>query len=423
MKKSFSLKWFVAISFLALGLLLVFGYSWLAARYFMLGMDNMLTMQMEQAGERYLSTVPKAQRSTPRDFEGFLITPDWQQLPAEMRRAFGSPPVNNSELVKQGPGVAKPPEELYFLIGYQQDDDRVFISRSISPATISSIVESNVRGNLHTLALISGASALALAAIIWLLLQRVSGPVARLGNWTRSLNPEMLKAPVPDFSYPELNDMAELIRNSLTSVEESLEREHRFLRHASHELRTPITTVRSNAELLRKLKEESGGDPREQLALERIERASLTMKHLTETLLWLGRDSGERLPENTFALDQLVRQLAADLDYLLRDKEVSLEIDTEPCEVTLPEVVARILLGNLIRNAFQHTSRGSVAIRQRNCRVEIFNQQHNNGDTSGELGFGLGLQLTARLSERLGWRYVNRPQRGGRRAILWLTES
>ncbi|MEB3733551.1 histidine kinase dimerization/phospho-acceptor domain-containing protein [Halopseudomonas pachastrellae] len=59
-------------------------------------------------------------------------------------------------------------------------------------------------------------------------------------------------------------------------------------RFTSHELRTPISVIRANVELLERLRAQSRIDPAmEQQALDRIDRASLTMQHLTETLLWL----------------------------------------------------------------------------------------------------------------------------------------
>jgi signal transduction histidine kinase len=145
-----------------------------------------------------------------------------------------------------------------------------------------------------------------------------------------------------------------LIQTSLCSVQQSFEREHRFLRHTSHELRTPISIIRNNIELAHKIKNSSDHDWSTKLVqiIDRIDRASLNMQHLTETLLWLSRDALEPLPEQKIDLDPLIRQLADEMRYLLSSKAVELELSTEHCKVTLPEIAARIVLGNLIRNAF-----------------------------------------------------------------------
>ncbi|QBM17966.1 hypothetical protein MARI_20900 [Marinobacter sp. JH2] len=125
--------------------------------------------------------------------------------------------------------------------------------------------------------------------------------------WTHSLDNDKLSDPVPDFSYPELNEMAELIRNSLSSVQQAVDRERRFLRHASHELRTPISTIRSNIELHRKLTQKREKFEDEQNIVDRIDRASLTMKHLTETLLWLNHEPDMPLQSEATDLPELIR--------------------------------------------------------------------------------------------------------------------
>ena len=97
------------------------------------------------------------------------------------------------------------------------------------------------------------------------------------------------------------------------------------------------------------------------------------MKHLTETLLWLSRDDVDSLTTSDVALDKLVVQLATDMQYLLKEKPVEVVLDTQPCRIQLPEMVARIVLSNLIRNAFQYTWEGRVRIANRVSQVEIVN--------------------------------------------------
>ncbi|MEB3733550.1 hypothetical protein ULF88_04010 [Halopseudomonas pachastrellae] len=60
-------------------------------------------------------------------------------------------------------------------------------------------------------------------------MRRVARPVGALGDWARGLNEQNLSQPAPDFSYPELNEFASLVRSSLSSVQQSLARERRFV--------------------------------------------------------------------------------------------------------------------------------------------------------------------------------------------------
>ena len=192
-------------------------------------------------------------------------------------------------------------------------------------------------------------------------------------------------------------------------MQESLDREHRFLHYASHELRTPITIIRNNIELLHKIKEHT--DPKrvaqQAKVIERIDRASLNMQYLTETLLWLSRNEMQTLPCKQLELDSLLGEMVDEMKYLLDRKDIELKVEKHSCIVFLPEFPVRIVLGNLIRNAFQHTWEGCITIRQQDNRVVVFNPQSPAGADQNELGFGLGLQLTTQLIQKLGWKYID----------------
>ena len=228
----------------------------------------------------------------------------------------------------------------------------ILISSSLTRDTASPLVGRNAKKSIRLLLVLSAATLATLAAVVWLLCSNRSPgrstPWANgRANWTKN----KLQETPPDFYYPELNDLAALIRTSLSSVQESLEREHRFLRHSSHELRTPISVIRNNVELLHKLEATSDKkrERREAQAIQRIDRASLTMKHLTETLLWLSRESEAAPRRVEFDLERLILDLVAEARYLLKDKGVEIVVETEPHTVAAAEIPARIVLGNLIR--------------------------------------------------------------------------
>ena len=234
----------------------------------------------------------------------------------------------------------------------QIGSDIYYVVHLASSDKVSPLIGNKGKDNLLILLGISLLTALGIAALVWMLLKRVERPVKSLGWWAHGLDAERLKAPAPDFIYPELNELARLIQESLSSVQDSLDREHKFLRHASHELRTPISVIRNNFELLKRLNESAldftdtdmtGTDPnkiarraqQKNKIIDRIDRASLTMKHLTQTLLWLGQDEQVPLPVADINLEQLVQYLAEEAGYLIRDKDVEVILDTVPAVMTL----------------------------------------------------------------------------------------
>jgi signal transduction histidine kinase len=420
MKYRLSLKLSVTLAFLLLAILLVIGYSLLSVHYFILGMDNGMLSNMEQAAQSFVDSVPREKQKDLNQFSGYTIAEDWQNLPYEIQSNFSDPPEKTGVLYKyQDSDWLRPPDVILFVAHLKIARKEFYISRRLTRDIASPLVGHNAKKTLHTLITISLVTAVSLAAVILFLTRRFSRPVSALGAWARQLNSERLHESVPDFSYAELNKLAELIRTSLSSVHESLEREHLFLRHISHELRTPISVIRNNMELMHRLEQESSQalGSRQKMVIERVDRASLTMQHVTETLLWLSRNDNASLPEQIVDLAAFIEHLVEEVDYL-RNDAITVSLTTTPCDVLLPEPAARIVLSNLIRNAFQHTYHGTITITQRGNRVEIINMLAEPEPKQDNLGFGLGLQLTAQLSEKLGWNYFNEASRDGHHVII-----
>lgn len=410
MKQPISLKLFVTLAFLLLAVVLVIGYSLLSARYYRMGMESITASNMEEVARSYIELVPSAKQKQLNNFRGYQIARNWKDLPQEIQGVFSGPPSEPGFTIKgDHTNLFKPPDFMYFVYRHQDKDQSLFVTRWGARATAPPLIGRNAVESKKILLAISVLIATVLGGAILLLVRRVSRPVASLGQWARSLNSDNLNKPPPDFSYPELNDLAGLIRTSLSSVQESLDREHRFLHYASHELRTPITIIRNNIELLHKIKEtqDSVCINQQEKVIDRIDRASLNMQYLTETLLWLSRKEMESLPGRDIQLDRMLEEMVEEMDYLLDRKEVELTLDTSPCTVFLPEFPVRIVLGNLVRNAFQHTWDGCISIRQESNRVVATNPQSPAGKVQNDLGFGLGLQLTAQLTKKLEWRYVD----------------
>jgi signal transduction histidine kinase len=419
MKRQISLKWFFALAMLSLGTILVIGYSVLSALYFMRGMDNIMSANMETAIEHFVKSVPSVRYAQSNDFDGYQISSRWEKLPQSVREGFGEPPTQVGVLQKHdASGLLAPPDVIHFLMRFHADGEDLLISQTLTRASASPMVGHNFSRNMQALWMISAVSALAIALIIWLLIKRVSRPAAELGAWAQSLDGENYDQTVPDFGYPELNRLAALVRNSISSVHQAVKREHRFLRYASHELRTPISVIRNNIELIDKI--EQGQQNQITQALQqahgRIDRASLTMQHMTETLLWLSRDEQEPLPTQKIHIGGLIELLVNEMRYLLEDKHVDVDVQTDALICELPSAAVRIVLGNLIRNAFQHTWNGHVSIKQQGNRIRIENRSTDTKESNDfeATGFGLGLQLTEQLTKQLGWYYHNEPVNNSR---------
>jgi len=231
--------------------------------------------------------------------------------------------------------------------------------------------------------------------------QRIARSTNALSDWAVDLTLENLDKHPPDFRYDELNRIANQLQHSFQRIGKLLEREHQFLRNASHELRTPIAITSANLEYLKKV-----GTPTQlERPLERIHRANHTMKHLTETLLWLSRDNERQPDAQRVPLGLQIEQQREDLNYLLdgKDVAVNLALSDQMPDVEVPAAALQIVLHNLLRNAFQHTQEGTVEIEMQDGWLVISNQDSASLDGQHPDSIGLGLSLVKQLCKRMSW--------------------
>ncbi|KJY93624.1 histidine kinase [Vibrio neptunius] len=407
MKIRRSLRLYFLFAMLLTGSLTIIAMSGVAVSYFFSGLDLAMTGFMRtQAYQVELTD------NTPVKINDLTVARRWQDLPQPIQDNLNQNELVLNEVLKNVVGIPliEPPKEGYFAMKMEHKGDVryasvLFLDNEFSPGEMPQFVY---------IVLVAIAAIFAFSLILVAFIRSVSTPVEGLKNWAKSLDKEKLSQPIPEFDYSELNTLAEIIRSSLSCVQEGLEREQRFLGYASHELRTPIAVTRTNTELLKKMILKKLGEDKQLEVLERIERAGYTMTDLTETLLWLNRQEDKTLPFSDFAMGDLVNQIGHELEYLLLGKEVKVSIKADTTQHSLPHSLCRIILTNLVRNAFQHTYQGEVIIEQSGSRLIITNDNVSQGDGEKELGFGLGLELTERLIKQYSWYYNNTPTASGR---------
>lgn len=258
----------------------------------------------------------------------------------------------------------------------------------------------------------------------WLTSRKVIAPVVYLSDLVNKSGPENLPLDLSKaFIDDEVGVLAQALEQAMKRVKIHVEREYRFSRYASHELRTPVTIIKGAVGLLKK-KISDEHDPVYQ-PLKRIERAVTNMENIIETLLWLSRE--DEIPDQaqSFAVVSIVRETIEQNRYLLADKPIDIELfpENDP-HLSIPAPIFQIMLTNLIRNAIQHTASGKISITIEADRlsvsdtgagmepddIKLIDQLHLRGDRYQ--GFGLGLSIVKRLCERLGWRLKIESERG-----------
>ncbi|UPR50343.1 HAMP domain-containing histidine kinase [Vibrio cyclitrophicus] len=412
-----SLRIYVLMAILVTGVTTILVLSALSINYFISGMD--VAMRGSMIAQAQQEVVKPGKPITNQEF---TVATQWSDLPQGIQTYIEQSNVELNVISKRvlGKSVFAPPKEGYFVMKVMKGDEVRYVS-AVFDQKQDHFLEDKALPHFLTIFMTALAAIVLFFAILVLILRKVASPVEQLKNWAKSLDKDNLNEPTPDFHFSELNTLANIISESLSSVQSSLEREQKFLGYASHELRTPIAVTRTNSELLEKLIQK-GKSPEKQLeVIDRIKRAGFTMTDLTETLLWLTRQEDKDLPLQSIHLGELLQQINHDLSYLLNGKAVVVNLERDDTQCQLPVGLTRIVLTNLIRNAFQHTGSGIVDMVQVGSKVTIANHNTDGTVEDNHLGFGLGLELTEKLLAQYQWQYHNQELAGGRE--VWVDFS
>src|SRR5262249_28654375 len=152
----------------------------------------------------------------------------------------------------------------------------------------------------------------------------------------------------------ELGRLAATLNDMISRLERSFEEVRRFTADAAHELRTPLATMRTEAEVALRSPRDPQQDGRvlENL-LEEIER----LARLVSQLLFLCReDTGVGVGEfRPVRLDDLIREVGDHMQVAAREKGVELRISLPtPGEVRGDADRLRQLFFNLFDNAIKY---------------------------------------------------------------------
>ncbi len=267
-----------------------------------------------------------------------------------------------------------------------------------------------------------------------LLLREVTDNVALLALWERArTGMESCSAEVPLSDertlYAMLNPITGIgwvaVMHDITHLKELDKLKSDFVSTVSHDLRSPLQTIQTSAELLPRM----GFLNADQLeAVDRITRVVRRMAELVKDLLDIGRiEAGVDMEMSPCSLREVIVRAVESWEQEARSKRLALITDLPP---SLPAVLGNAqrlgqVVSNLLGNAIKYTPQGQVAVRAYEQGEEVIVTVTDTGigiapqhlprvfekfyrahtAVSGEVeGTGLGLAIVKSAVERHGGR-------------------
>jgi signal transduction histidine kinase len=190
----------------------------------------------------------------------------------------------------------------------------------------------------------------------------VSRPVDLFSEQIASINVNSLeKRLIPSGKGHEIDRMASEINKTLDRLEQAFRSQEQFVLDAAHELRTPLSTLHAQVEILQAKQNKGEGVPEAILSAQG--KNLVRMEAIVEDLLLLAKGK-QQFPEECVDLSQLIGEICMDLQWLAEKHEVKLMYEAEEIQVIQanPMMIDR-LIRNLIVNAIQYNKpKGVVKI-------------------------------------------------------------
>ena len=226
------------------------------------------------------------------------------------------------------------------------------------------------------------------------------------GNLARAIR---VRGPI---DLQRLGQQLEWLRGRLLELAQD---RNRFLRHMSHELKTPLANIREGTELLMDGAVGAlGSGQREVMTI--LQDNSIKLQRMIENLLsfsaWQSNSVGLELSE--FRLRPLVKQVLENQQLTLVSQRVRLDVQVEDLALVADRGKLRLILENLLSNAIKYSPRGgAIVVRARtegnflllevadsgngiakSERASVFEAFHTGRSPGGHVrGTGIGLSV------------------------------
>ncbi len=213
--------------------------------------------------------------------------------------------------------------------------------------------------------------------------ESITKPLKELSQEMLKVNGDYTDMSFETYQYPEINIIAETTTRMSQNVKEylnqiELEKQIRqeFFSNASHELKTPITSVQGYAELLESGIIQDEGQKKD--FIKRIKKEAVNMNNLINDILMISRleTKEAEVLKSDVRLSILLDDIIESLKPLAASHEVIIHMDCKPLCIYANGQQMKELFGNLISNAIKYNKAGgevwvTVTEEDRNVIIRV----------------------------------------------------
>ena len=203
---------------------------------------------------------------------------------------------------------------------------------------------------------------LLMSTLIWWLIARGMLPISALRSELLERDSEAL-TPITTPAPRELKPLVEALNEVMARLKRVLDNQQRFVRDASHQLRTPLAVLKAQVQNAQR------GDTPPDIAFaelaESVDRATRVANQMLALAKVAQLDATPTDSTEITDLHAMARELAVECSPLIADKELDFALDTHGGDSSGyrakgHEWLIRELFRNLMSNAMRHTPRGSA---------------------------------------------------------------
>jgi two-component system, OmpR family, sensor histidine kinase ArlS len=262
---------------------------------------------------------------------------------------------------------------------------------------------------------------LIIAAIIGLFIaRRALAPVTKITKTAAMITSQNLEERVPiSKSDDELSTLARTFNDMISRLDLTFKSQQRFIADASHDFRTPLTSIQMELELLNN-RDDIQDNTR--ATIDRCLKEISRLSGLADNLLILARADAHQLIINKkpVRLDEIIMDCLSQLNNLAKVKNVNVRLNmTHPIELSADEAMLKRAFINVLDNSIKFSPSNDIVTitLEKNEKSSIIKINNNGypipkellskifnrfqrGDTSRTTkGFGLGLAIVKAIIE------------------------